>query len=83
MPTFALAQAGTLVKHSMLSARDKSGLSLGEVMEAEVKGDASASASASAAQLAEGLALPPGSVGQYIEVHIEQVGGGLDDWMDG
>lgn len=63
------AVAGTLVKHGMLGSRDRSGTSLADVLAAEA-GAGGSEAEVSAAVAA--LALAPGSVSQYVEVHIEQ-----------
>ncbi|KXZ47303.1 hypothetical protein GPECTOR_36g29 [Gonium pectorale] len=59
------AVAGTLLKYNMLAAKDRAGASLANVLreEAGVADPWVAAAS---------LALEPGSISEYVEVHIEQ-----------
>jgi len=61
----------------MLDAQDRQGLSLRHVLEAEHAATGGQKGhDKTAEEIAASMALPPGSVREYVEVHIEQVGSG-------
>ncbi|KAF5843474.1 allantoate deiminase, chloroplastic-like protein [Dunaliella salina] len=64
------ALVGSLVPNGMLDAQDRQGQSLRHVLEAEHA--AAGKGSRSAEEIAASLVLPPQSVREYVEVHIEQ-----------
>eukprot|EP00983_Pelagomonas_calceolata_P098336 1158335-Pelagomonas_calceolata.AAC.8 len=63
-------QVGSLVPNGMLDAQDRQGQSLRKVLEAEHA--AAGKGSRPAEEIAASLVLPPQSVKEYVEVHIEQ-----------
>lgn len=70
LPRPCALQAGTLVRYGMLNSKDASGASLADVLRSEA-GVEDAGATVSA------LALPGEAVREYVELHIEQVGGAV------
>uniref|UniRef100_A0A7S3QUR7 Peptidase M20 dimerisation domain-containing protein n=1 Tax=Dunaliella tertiolecta TaxID=3047 RepID=A0A7S3QUR7_DUNTE len=64
------AVVGSLVPNGMLDAQDRQGQSLRKVLEAEHA--AAGKGSRPAEEIAASLVLPPQSVKEYVEVHIEQ-----------
>jgi hypothetical protein len=60
-------KAGTLVKYSMLNARDKSGASLEEVLKTERH-------IADPELEVAGIAISADKIEEYLEIHMEQVG---------